>query len=87
MGYYISFSGNLTFKNSQLPKVAKEIPLNRVMVETDSPYLSPVPFRGKLNEPARSRFVAEKLAEIHDVSFEEIANRTTENAVKLFQLP
>ncbi|HCI16249.1 MAG TPA: hydrolase TatD [Candidatus Marinimicrobia bacterium] len=87
MGYYISFSGNLTFKNSQLPKVAKEVPLNRVMVETDSPYLSPVPFRGKPNEPARSRFVAEKLAEIHDVSFEEIANRTTENAVKLFQLP
>ena len=57
------------------------------MVETDSPYLSPVPFRGKPNEPARSRFVAEKLAEIYDVSFEEIANRTTENAVKLFQLP
>lgn len=86
MGYYISFSGNLTFKNSHLPKVAKKIPLNRIMVETDSPYLSPVPFRGKPNEPGRVRFVAEKLAEIFDLPFEEIAKHTTENAVKLFQL-
>ena len=87
MGYYISFSGNLTFKNSHLPEVAKEIPLNRVLVETDSPYLSPVPYRGKPNEPGRARFVAEKLAEIHGVSFEEIAKHTTQNAVELFQLP
>ena len=87
MGYYISFSGNLTFKNSHLPGVAKEIPLNRVLVETDSPYLSPVPYRGKPNEPGRTRFVAEKLAEIHGVSFEEIAKHTTQNAVELFQLP
>jgi TatD DNase family protein len=87
MGYYISFSGNLTFKNSHLPEVAKEIPLNRVLVETDSPYLSPVPYRGKLNEPGRTRFVAEKLAEIHGVSFEEIAKHTTQNAVELFRLP
>ncbi len=86
MGYYISFSGNLTFKNSHLPEVAKAIPLNRVLVETDSPYLSPVPHRGKPNEPGRTRFVAEKLAEIHNMPFEEIAKHTTENAVELFRL-
>ncbi|MBT3478422.1 MAG: TatD family hydrolase [Candidatus Marinimicrobia bacterium] len=87
MGYYISFSGNLTFKNSHLPEVAKSIPLNRLLVETDSPYLSPVPHRGKPNEPGRTRFVAEKLAEIHNISFDEMANRTTENAIELFRLP
>ena len=52
LGYYISFSGNLTFKNSHLPSVAKELPLDRLLVETDSPFLSPVPFRGKPNEPS-----------------------------------
>jgi len=87
MGYYVSFSGNLTFKNSHLPEVAKEIPLNRIMVETDSPYLSPVPHRGKPNEPGRTRFVAEKLAEIHSVSIEEIAMHTSNNATELFRLP
>ncbi len=86
LGYFISFSGNLTFKNSHLPEVAKEIPLNRVLVETDSPYMSPEPHRGKPNEPGRTRFVAEKLAEIHDLPFEEIAKHTTENAVELFRL-
>ena len=84
MGYYISFSGNLTFKNSMLPSVAKYLPLNRLLVETDSPYLSPEPFRGKPNEPGRTRYVAEKLAEIHNISFESIANQTTKNINKLF---
>ena len=87
MGYYISFSGNLTFKNSHLPEVAKAIPIDRVLVETDSPYLSPVPHRGKPNEPGRTRFVAEKLAEIKNISFEEVAKYTTENASELFRLP
>ncbi len=86
MGYYISFSGNLTFKNSHLPDVAKELPLDKLLVETDSPYLSPVPYRGKPNEPSRTRFVAEKLAEIHGVSLELIAEKTTENATDLFNL-
>ena len=86
LGYYISFSGNLTFKNSHLPSVAKELPLDRLLVETDSPFLSPVPFRGKPNEPARVRYVAEKLAEIHNISLEEIANITSENASKVFRL-
>mgnify|MGYP001395263206 FL=1 len=86
MGYYISFSGNLTFKNSTLPSVAKYLPLNRLLVETDSPYLSPEPFRGKSNEPGRTRYVAEKLAEIHNISFESIANQTTKNINKLFSI-
>ena len=86
MGYYISFSGNLTFKNSNLPKVAKYLPLDRILVETDSPYLSPVPYRGKGNEPGRTRYVAEKLAEILQVPLELVARKTTENANRLFFL-
>mgnify|MGYP001165436057 CR=1 FL=1 len=87
LGYFISFSGNLTFKNSHLPEVAKEIPLNRIMVETDSPYLSPVPHRGKLNEPGHTKFVAEKLAELHGTSIELVAEQTSVNATELFKLP
>jgi len=83
-GYYISFSGNLTFKNSHLPDVAMEIPLDKILVETDSPYLSPMPFRGKPNEPGRTRYVAEKLAMIHDVPLDVIAEKTTSNADALF---
>ena len=86
LGYYISFSGNLTFKNSHLPEVARELPLEKILVETDSPYLSPVPYRGKPNEPGRTRFVAEKLAEIHNVPLEVIAEKTTSNATILFNL-
>ena len=86
MGYYISFSGNLTFRNSNLPEVAKHLPLDRILVETDSPYLSPVPFRGRRNEPGRTRYVAEKLAEIHQVPLELVARKTTENANRLFYL-
>ena len=86
LGYYISFSGNLTFKNSHLPDVAKEVPLDRVLVETDCPYLSPVPHRGKPNEPGRTRFVAEKLADIQGIPLETIAAATSENATELFGL-
>ena len=86
LGYYISFSGNLTFKNSHLPSIAKELPLDRLLVETDSPFLSPVPFRGKPNEPARVRYVAEKLAELHNITLEEIAKITSDNASKIFRL-
>ena len=87
IGYYISFAGNLTFKNSHLPEVPKELPLDRILVETDCPYLSPVPYRGKPNEPGRTRFVAEKLADIHNVSLDVIAIKTSENATTLFNLP
>jgi len=86
MGFYISFSGNLTFKNSHLPEVAKKLPLDRLLVETDSPFLSPVPFRGKTNEPGRTRYVAEKLAEIFDTNIDHIASTTTANAKNLFNL-
>ena len=86
MGFYISFSGNLTFKNSHLPEVAKKLPLDRLLVETDSPFLSPVPFRGKTNEPGRARYVAEKLAEIFASNIDQIASITTANAKSLFNL-
>ena len=86
LGYYISFSGNLTFKNSHLPDVAKEIPLDRLLTETDSPYLSPEPHRGKANEPGRVRFVAEKLANIHSLPFEKIVEVTSNNATEIFEL-
>ncbi len=86
IGYYISFSGNLTFKNSHLPMIAKEIPLDKILIETDSPFLSPGPFRGKSNEPGRVRYVAEKLAQIHNISFERIAEITSNNASRLFNI-
>ena len=86
LGYYISFSGNITFKNSHLPGFVGRLPLDRILVETDCPYLSPVPHRGKPNEPGRTRFVAEKLSEIFNLSLDAIANATTRNATRLFNL-
>ena len=84
MGFYISFSGNLTFKNSHLPDVAKRLPIDRLLVETDSPFLSPVPYRGKTNEPGRARFVADLLARLHNLSINEVAQITTTNAKAIF---
>ena len=84
MGFYISFSGNLTFKNSHLPDVAKRLPIDRLLVETDSPFLSPVPHRGKTNEPGRARFVADLLARLHNLSINEVARITTTNAKAIF---
>ena len=86
LGYYISFSGNLTFKNSHLPEVAKQLPLDRILIETDSPFLSPEPYRGKPNEPARVRFVAEKLAIIFSLPLEKIAEITSENTSAIFRI-
>lgn len=87
MGFYISFSGIVTFKNAvELKEVAKQIPSDRILVETDSPYLAPVPHRGKSNQPAWVRDVAEHLAELRGVSFEEIAEQTTANFHRLFEL-
>jgi len=87
MGFYISFAGNLTYKNSDLPAVAKEIPLDRLMIETDAPFLSPMPYRGKENEPSRVKYIAVKLAKYHGVSYEIIEMATQNNAEKLFSLP
>jgi len=87
LNFYISFSGIVTFKNAtQLKEVAKNVPLDRMLVETDCPYLAPVPFRGKANEPAYVRHVAEYIAELRNMPFEEIAAITTENAKTLFNL-
>ncbi len=87
MGYYISFSGNITYKNSHLPEIVKSIPLDRVVVETDSPYLSPEPERGKSNEPSRIIHTLNKLSEIYGLSFEEMAKHTYNNTAELFRLP
>lgn len=86
MNYYVSFSGIVTFKNAiELKEVAKKMPLDRMLVETDSPYLAPVPFRGKPNEPKYVREVAEYLAELKGLSFEKFAEITTENFHRLFK--
>ena len=84
----ISFTGIITFKKTNdVQAVAAWAPLDRVMVETDSPYLSPEPHRGKLNIPGRTRFVAEKLAALRGISLEEVAAATTANACRFFRLP
>ena len=88
LGFYISFSGNVTFKNAiDIHDCAKEVPPSRFLVETDSPFLSPVPHRGKRNEPSFVRHVVEKIAELRGVTFSEIAEKTTQNARELFALP
>ncbi len=85
LDFYISFSGIITFKNAQeIRDAAKSIPLERMLVETDSPYLAPVPYRGKRNEPANLRLVAETIAELRNTSLEMIAEQTTYNAMNLF---
>lgn len=87
MDFYISFSGIVTFKNAaELREVAKRVPAERLLVETDSPYLAPVPHRGKSNQPAYVRNVAEFLADLRGVSFEELAAQTTGNFDRLFGL-
>jgi TatD DNase family protein len=87
MNFYISLGGPVTFKNAKKPKeVAKEIPLEKLLIETDCPYLAPHPNRGKRNEPAYVKLVAEQIAELKEVSLEEVENITTENAKKLFNI-
>lgn len=87
LNFYISFSGIVTFKNAvSLQEVAKKIPLDRILIETDSPYLAPVPFRGKQNHPALVRHVAEALAELRGMRFEEVAEATTNNFYNCFKL-
>ncbi len=86
LGFYISISGIVTFKNAQLVKdVARRVPLDRLLVETDAPYLAPVPFRGKLNQPAYVRKVAEEIASLREVSYETIARASTDNFFRLFR--
>ena len=85
IGFYISISGVITFKNAKdLVDIVKYIPLDRLLVETDSPYLSPVPYRGKRNEPSNTKFTLEKVAEIKNTSVEDMAKITTSNFFTLF---
>ncbi len=87
LGFYISFSGIVTFKNAvTLKEVARRVPLNRMLIETDSPYLAPVPYRGKTNEPAYVKYVAEEIAHLKGIELEEVALATTENFFKLFKI-
>lgn len=87
LDFYISFSGIVTFKNAtDLQQVARQVPLDRILVETDSPYLAPVPFRGKQNQPAYVRYVAESIAELKGISYEQIADATTDNFYNAFRL-
>ena len=84
--FYFGIGGVITYKNSPLPEVVKKVPLSKILLETDSPYLPPTPFRGKRNEPSYLIYVAEKLASVFEVGLDVIAKETTENAKKLFNL-
>jgi TatD DNase family protein len=87
LGFHISFSGIVTFKNAAAIKdVARRVPLERMLIETDSPYLAPVPYRGKRNQPAWVRHVAEEIARLRDVPLETIARATSDNFFRLFKI-
>ncbi|HTD03718.1 TatD family hydrolase [Undibacterium sp.] len=87
MGFYISFSGIVTFKSAKdLQAVARALPMDRILIETDSPYLAPVPHRGKMNEPGFVRHVAEYLADLKQVPLKQVQQITTENFFKLFKI-
>jgi TatD DNase family protein len=87
LGFYLSFTGIITFKNADaLREVVSKVPLERMLVETDSPYLTPVPHRGRRNEPAYVRFVADAIAKVKDLEVEEVAQVTTANVKQLFRI-
>ena len=86
LGFYISMSGIVTFKNAKVLKdVASRVPMDRLLIETDSPYLAPVPYRGKTNDPSLVKHVAEEIAKLRGISFESVAQVTTDNFFKLFK--
>lgn len=86
LGFYISFSGIVTFKNAiSIKEVAKHVPLNRMLIETDSPYLAPMPYRGKTNQPSYVKHVAEEIARLRGITFDEVATATTTNFFNLFK--
>jgi TatD DNase family protein len=88
LGFVISFAGNVTFKKAtMLQEAAQHVPLSHLLVETDAPYLSPMPERGRPNEPYRTRFVAEFIAQLKGITVDELAEATTANTVRLFGLP
>jgi TatD DNase family protein len=88
MGLYVSLPGIVTFKNpGELHEVARFVPADRLLVETDAPYLAPIPFRGRKNEPAYVAHTAQKVADLRGVPFADLAHATTANARRLFRLP
>lgn len=87
LGYYISFAGPVAFKNSHaLKEVAKQVPMDRILIETDSPYLTPPPFRGKRNDPSKVQFVAMEIARLKGMDVDEFAAQTLENGKKVFAI-
>ena len=87
LNFYISFSGIVTFKNAvAIQDVAKKVPIDRILIETDSPYLAPVPFRGKQNHPALVKYVAEALSELRQIDYNVLADHTTENFYRCFRV-
>jgi TatD DNase family protein len=87
LNFYISFSGIVTFKNATtLQEVAQKVPLERILIETDSPYLAPVPFRGQQNHPALVKYVAEAIATLRGIEYEAVAKATTDNFYRCFRL-
>ncbi|HXX34156.1 MAG TPA: TatD family hydrolase [Thermodesulfobacteriota bacterium] len=87
MGFYISIPGSVTFKNAEsFREVVKRIPLDSLLVETDAPFLTPVPFRGKRNEPSYVRYTAQRMAEVKNISLEKVAEVTTQNAMRVYRL-
>lgn len=86
-GWYLAIGGVVTFKNAvKMKEVAKEIPIEKLLLETDCPYLTPEPYRGKENQPAYVKYVAQKIAELRDTSFDEIAQITSQNAEKVYKI-
>jgi len=87
LGYYISFAGPITFKNSKnAPEIIKMVPMDRILIETDSPYLSPEPNRGKRNDCRNVKYVAQKIADVKGITIEEVAQKTYENAMRIFNI-
>ena len=88
LGFYIGISGPVTFKNARiLPDIVAALPPERLLVETDAPFLSPHPFRGKRNEPARVKLITERIADLQKLSFADMSRHLTDNTITLFKLP
>lgn len=86
LNYHVSFTGPVTFKNTNYNQLIERVPIEQLLLETDSPFLAPVPFRGKRNEPSYIRFIAEKISQVKEISVDKLAEITSENAKSLFRL-
>ncbi len=86
LGFLLGIGGVVTFKNSKLGEVLKDIPLQSMVLETDAPFLTPMPYRGKRNESAYTLYIAEKLASIKKITIEKVAEVTSENAISIFKI-